>query len=101
MKIEANVIIGDWDKCKGLASITLDGVFVVSGLKVVEGGKGLFVSMPSRKDSKGEYKDICFPVTKDFRDQIIKTVLDAYAEKSGNSVESKTESHDDDFPYPF
>lgn len=53
--------------------------FVVKGLKVVEGSKGLFVSMPSEKIG-GEYKDTSFPLTKDFREEITEDILSAYAE---------------------
>ena len=52
---------------RAYASATIDGCFAVRGIKLVEGGKdGLFVSMPSRKTQDG-YKEICFPVTAEFR----------------------------------
>jgi stage V sporulation protein G len=63
-----------------LASITLDNEFVVSGLKVLNGKNGLWVAFPNRKDSKGEYHDIAFPITKEARQGIITTVLDKYNE---------------------
>ena len=54
------------------------GCFAVRGIKIVEGGKdGLFVSMPSRKTQDG-YKDICFPVTAEFRKELHQAVLGAY-----------------------
>ncbi len=57
---------------------TIDGCFAVRGIKLVEGGKdGLFVSMPSRKTQDG-YKEICFPVTAEFRNQLYGAVMDAY-----------------------
>lgn len=63
---------------RAYASATIDGCFAVRGIKVVEGGKdGLFVSMPSRKTQDG-YKEVCFPVTAEFREQLHGTVLDAY-----------------------
>ena len=50
------------------------------GIKIVEGGKdGLFMSMPSRKTQDG-YKDICFPVTEEFRNELKQAVLGAYGE---------------------
>ena len=59
-------------------SMTIDGCFGVRGIKVVEGGKnGLFVAMPSRK-TENTYKDICYPVTAEFRQQINEEVLQAY-----------------------
>lgn len=63
---------------RAYASATIDGCFAVRGIKVVEGGKdGLFVAMPSRKTVDG-YKEVCFPVTAEFRDQLHTAVLDAY-----------------------
>lgn len=63
---------------RAYASATIDGCFAVRGIKIVEGGKdGLFVSMPSRKTQDG-YKEVCFPVTAEFRDQLHKAVMDAY-----------------------
>ena len=58
--------------------MTIDGCFGVREIKVVEGGKnGLFVAMPSRK-TENTYKDICYPVTAEFRQQINEEVLQAY-----------------------
>ncbi|MFR5632772.1 MAG: SpoVG family protein [Monoglobales bacterium] len=63
---------------RAYASATIDGCFAVRGIKVVEGGKdGLFVSMPSRKAQDG-YKEVCFPVTAEFREQLYSGVLNAY-----------------------
>lgn len=63
---------------RAYASATVDGCVGIRGIKVVEGGRdGLFVSMPSRKTENG-YKEICFPVTKEFREQLHKAVLDSY-----------------------
>ena len=63
---------------RAYASATIDGCFAVRGIKIVEGGRdGLFVSMPSRKTQDG-YKEVCFPVTAEFREQLHSAVLDAY-----------------------
>lgn len=63
---------------RAYASVTIDGCFGVRGIKIVEGGKdGLFVSMPSRKTQDG-YKDVCFPVTAEFRNELHHAVMDAY-----------------------
>lgn len=59
------------------ASVNLNGCFAIRGVKVVDGGSGPFVSMPSYKSRDG-YKDICFPCTKEFRQQFHQAVLDAY-----------------------
>lgn len=63
---------------RAYAAATIDGCFAVRGIKIVEGGRdGLFVSMPSRKTQDG-YKDVCFPVTAEFREQLHSAVLNAY-----------------------
>ena len=67
------------DSLKAFASITLGGEFVVTGLSVREGKNGLFVSMPSRK-AGNEYKDICYPITKELRQKITTAVLEKYNE---------------------
>ena len=45
-------------KMKAIVSITLDNEFVVHDIKVIEGEKGMFIAMPSRKATDGEYRDI-------------------------------------------
>ena len=62
------------------ASVTFGGVFVVTGLKVIDGKKGVFVSMPQYK-YKGEWKDSCFPITGEFREELSEAVLEAYADE--------------------
>lgn len=73
---------------KAIASITIDGCFVVQGIKIVEGKNGLFMSMPTRKTNNGEYKDICFPITKEAREQISKEIMKEY---NGNKEEAPTD----------
>jgi stage V sporulation protein G len=80
MKItDVKVFKKEMDKLKGFASITLEGVFVVTGIKIMEGSKGLFVAMPSKKNSKTEkFEDIAYPITKEFREELNKAVLEKY-----------------------
>ena len=62
-------------------SITFEGQFVVSGIKVRRSNEGhLFVAYPSWKNSDGEYKDVCFPMTKTLREDITTQVLAKYEE---------------------
>ena len=63
-----------------LANITVDlgGEYAIKGLRVVQGRDGPFVAMPQRRTSKGEYQDTVFPVTKEARERLLNTVLDAY-----------------------
>lgn len=62
-------------KVIAIGSITFDKCFVVDGIKVLTGNNGLWVSMPSRKTTDGEYKDIAFPTTKEFRQEINEAVI--------------------------
>lgn len=69
---------------RAYASATMDGCLGIRGIKVVEGGRdGLFVSMPSRKTENG-YKEICFPVTKEFSEQLHKAVMGEYQQAVAN-----------------
>lgn len=65
-------------KMKAVVSITIDGEFVVHDIKVIEGEKGLFIAMPSRKASDGEYRDIAHPINSETRNQIQKIILESY-----------------------
>lgn len=67
-------------KMKVVASITIDEEFVVHDIKVIEGEKGLFIAMPSRKAADGEYRDIAHPINSDTRDRIQKLILEKYQE---------------------
>ena len=65
-------------KMKAIVSITLDNEFVVHDIKVIEGDKGLFIAMPSKKATDGEYRDIAHPINSTTRDNIQKIVLEHY-----------------------
>ncbi len=67
-------------KMKAVVSITLDDVFVVHDIKVIEGEKGLFIAMPSKKTADGEYRDIAHPINSATRELIQNKILDAYKE---------------------
>ena len=63
---------------KAVVSITIDEEFVVHDIKVIEGEKGLFIAMPSRKASDGEYRDIAHPINSSTRDCIQSLILEKY-----------------------
>ncbi len=65
-------------KMKAIVSITIDDEFVVHDIKVIDGERGLFIAMPSRKAADGEYKDIAHPINTDTRNSIQTLILDAY-----------------------
>ena len=68
-------------KMKAIVSITIDEEFVVHDIKVIEGEKGLFIAMPSRKASDGEYRDIAHPINSKTRDDIQTLILNRYKEE--------------------
>ncbi len=65
-------------KMKAVVSITVDNEFVIHDIKVIEGEKGLFVAMPSKKSADGEYRDIAHPITVDTRTRIEQAILQQY-----------------------
>ncbi len=65
-------------KMKAVVSITLDNEFVVHDIKVIEGEKGLFIAMPSRKAADGEYRDIAHPINSETRERIQSIILEKY-----------------------
>ena len=67
-------------KMKAVVSITIDDEFVVHDIKVIEGEKGLFIAMPSRKASDGEYRDIAHPINSGTRERIQELILKQYDE---------------------
>ena len=67
-------------RMKAVVSITLDGEFVVHDIKVIEGDKGLFIAMPSKRTADGEYKDIAHPINSLTREAIQKVILESYEE---------------------
>lgn len=71
-------------KLKAYADITFDDCFVIHGLKIIDGQKGMFVAMPSRKMPDGEYKDIAHPITPDLRKGITDVVIEKYNEVIAN-----------------
>lgn len=66
-------------KMRAVVSITIDEVFVIHDIKVIEGEKGLFIAMPSKKAADGSYKDIAHPINSDTRDCIQAMILEQFA----------------------
>jgi stage V sporulation protein G len=65
-------------KMRGYASVTLDDEFVVHEMRIIDGPKGLFVAMPSRRSADGEFRDIAHPITPEARQYIQAAVLEAF-----------------------
>lgn len=80
MKVSAKITaqFEDEGRLKAIATVCLDGKFLITGVCVADCEKGLAVFMPSRRLKTGEYKDICFPITPELHKQIKDTVLAAF-----------------------
>ncbi len=65
-------------KMRAIVSITIEDVFVIHDIKVIEGEKGMFIAMPSKKSNDGEYRDIAHPINSETRETIQKIILDSY-----------------------
>lgn len=76
-------------KMRAVVSITIDDVFVVHDIKVIEGEKGLFIAMPSRKASDGGYRDIAHPINSETRDKIQSLILEKYQEVASESEDEE------------
>ena len=86
---------------KAFVSIELDECFAVTGIKIMEGKKGLFVAMPSNEGSDGDYHDVAFPVTKKGREELNDAVLTAYEaldddEPKKGKAKKKSKKKDDE-----
>ena len=77
-------------KLKTVVSIKMDEEFVVHDIKVIEGEKGLFIAMPSKRALDGEYRDIAHPINSGTRDRIQKIILDKYAEVLEETDDAET-----------
>lgn len=78
-------------KLKAVVSITFDDEFVVHDIKVIEGEKGLFIAMPSKKAMDGEYCDIAHPINSGTRDRIQSTILEKYKQVLEEEPEAAVE----------
>ena len=79
MKItEIRISLRDDEKLKAFVSITLDNCFVIRGLKIIRGNKGLFVAMPSRRKPDGTFQDLAHPINNSTRRWFEEEILEAY-----------------------
>lgn len=91
--VRLRIVKGEGEaKLKAYADLTFDESFVIHGLKIIDGQKGMFVAMPSRKMPDGEYKDVAHPITLDLRKEITDSVIEKYNEvKELESIEETKE----------
>lgn len=65
-------------KMKAVVSITIDDVFVVHDIKIIDGDKGIFIAMPSRKSLDGEFRDVAHPINTETRNELQNIILSRY-----------------------
>ncbi|MBP7347488.1 MAG: septation regulator SpoVG [Butyrivibrio sp.] len=76
-------------KMKAVVSVTFDNEFVVHDIKVIEGDKGLFIAMPSKKSADGEYRDIAHPINSHTRQMLQQIILESYEKAAEDSVQEE------------
>ncbi len=74
-------------KMKAVVSVTFDDCFVVHDIKVIEGEKGLFIAMPSKRTPDGEYRDIAHPINSEMRSSLENKILEVYKEEQARAPE--------------
>ena len=76
--IRVRLVTKEDSKLKAVASFTIDNVFVVHDVKIIEGANGNFIAMPSKQAPSGEYRDIVHPLNTETREQLSSAILSAY-----------------------
>ena len=80
MKItDIRILLRDDDKLKAFVSVTFDNAFAVRGMKIIDGTKGTFLAMPSRKTAENVYVDVAFPINRETRKWLEDQVMAAYS----------------------
>lgn len=77
---DVKVFIRESNQLKAFVNIVIDDAFIIRNIKVIEGENGLFVAMPSRRVSTGEYRDIAHPINTETRTMVEKTIIEKYKE---------------------
>ncbi|MGB5824583.1 MAG: septation regulator SpoVG, partial [Proteocatella sp.] len=75
-------------KMRGIVSVTFDNAFVVHDIKIIEGQNGLFIAMPSRKVSEGEFRDIAHPINAEMRFELQNEIIKAYEEARSKVIDT-------------
>jgi len=78
---DVKVFIRESNQLKAFVNIVIDDAFIIRNIKVIEGDKGLFVAIPSRRVSSGEYRDIAHPINTETRQMLEERILLAYKEE--------------------
>ncbi|MFA5696239.1 MAG: septation regulator SpoVG [Bacilli bacterium] len=82
-------------RMRGIASILIDDCFAVHDIRIIEGDKGIFIAMPSRKTATGGYRDIAHPVTPEARKMFEDAILPEYEKVESGITESNEEPQEE------
>ena len=85
--------VGNEGKLKAYVSVTFDDSFVVHNLKVIDGQSGIFVAMPSRKTTSGEFKDVAHPINNKTRKWMEDIIISAYREEAAKKEKIEPTPH--------
>lgn len=85
---DVKIFLRDSNQLKAFVNIVIDDSFIVRNIKVIEGDKGLFVAMPSRRVSSGEFRDIAHPINTETRNQIERVIISKYKETLKEALDS-------------
>ncbi len=86
---EIRLTLKNEDKLKAFVNVTFDNAFVIRGLKIINGNKGFFLSMPSKKRPNGTYQDIAHPVNSTMRRLLEERVLEAYEKEVAQKAQGQ------------
>ncbi|MCD4819093.1 MAG: septation regulator SpoVG [Candidatus Cloacimonetes bacterium] len=92
---DVKVFIRESNQLKAFVNIVIDDAFIIRNIKVIEGENGLFVAMPSRRVSSGEYRDIAHPINTETRKQVEQIIIEKYKEVLKDALENATESSEE------
>ncbi len=89
---DVKVFLRESNQLKAFVNIVIDDAFIIRNIKVIEGDNGLFVAMPSRRVSSGEYRDIAHPINTETRNMIERVIIEKYKEVLQGALSSANES---------
>ena len=77
------------ESLRAMATVKVADAIFLTGIRVIEGKNGLFVSMPSKKDVGGDYHDIFFPASREVRDQMQRSILEVYRAEVAKNADAQ------------
>lgn len=88
--VKVRKIEKEGSRMKGIASVVIDDCFAVKDIRIIEGEKGLFIAMPSRKYPSGEYRDVAHPINAETRSMFEDAIIEEYNNTSDVTEDEET-----------